>query len=200
MVKDFLKYFIISFFAISTVLAMATCQTKNRAEKAEKQGPVHKLPVTDPELKAINDEFIRLSIENKVVFTKPVTMGFSEIKKDNVIGQCTVAETWREIDVESTTWGDLSWKRKVILIFHEMIHCHCGRGHDHGDGVPYPNEIIARILEQMTTATPLVSKPTGYLQDGCPSSLMHPVIISEWCINEHYKHYVKEMFNRCKAW
>jgi hypothetical protein len=58
-------------------------------------------------------------------------------------------------------------------------------------------------VERLNEALNWVSKGgprPGYYDDGCPSTFMHPVILDDFCVANHFSDYSKEMFNRCKPW
>lgn len=153
----------------------------------------------DPLLQPYVDEFFKLSAENHLVFKNSVSMGFTDIKRDTVIGTCTYQTSFREIDIDKTYFKEAGPLCRKILVFHEMIHCYCNRDHDHNDGVAYPLSLMSMFKDKVAEKIPwcLDKNPSGYFDDGCANTIMHPVIQDEWCIERHYDHYLKEMFNRC---
>jgi hypothetical protein len=87
-------------------------------------------------------------------------------------------------------------KSKTILIYHELTHCLCGRGHNHNLGTypeaandksDLPDDIADKDLEK-----------SGYFSDRCPVSLMHPRVPNAVCIDKHWNHYLGEMLNKCE--
>lgn len=201
-IYQIMRRILIISIAISSILSalffVASCSTSPQVR--EKPAPEYTTEITDPQLKAIVNEYKRLSAENHIVFDKPVTMGFSAIEGKTVIGTCTYGRNWREIDIDSKYWSMASWPSKTILVFHEMTHCYCSRGHDYGDGKDYADTNIKSILELISLKIPFLDKHEGYFEDGCATSIMHPVLQNDMCTALHYDHYIKEMFNRCKPW
>ena len=164
-----------------------------------KDRPAFSTEVTDPKIKAISNEFFALSKQNGLNFNSQVSIGFSTIDKSRVIGICTYGSTFREIDLDQGYWDRSTWISKVALLYHEMTHCYCGRDHDFDNGTMYPDNLIKSILDRYSgrvSDSPM--KLQGYLDDYCPKSVMHPIIMSDQCFETHYSYYVKEMFARCK--
>jgi hypothetical protein len=128
-----------------------------------------------------------------IKFKKHVTIGFSLIKKKKgkgtVVGLCTYGKKFREIDVDSQYWHESTWTSKRSLIYHEMTHCFCGRGHTFNDGI-YPE------ADDLPKGPFFMIEP-GYLQDGCPMSIMYPYILSDECVAKHWEMYDQEMFESC---
>lgn len=184
---------------IFTFLVAACSQPTPKHEP--KISPQYTSQISDPELKVIVDAYFDLSRRNNIVFGKNVSIGFSEIKREMVIGTCTYGQNFREIDLDSNYWKEATWNEKVALVYHELNHCYCGRAHDFDNGTMYPDNSIKYILQKFFSQIPMTPmKPEGYLDDGCPKSLMAPVILSDACFEKHYSHYATEMFNRCEPW
>lgn len=162
-----------------------------------RETPAFSTEIVDPELKTITNEFMRLSARNNITFKHKVSMGFSNIERDSVIGTCSYRTTFREIDLDPRYWNRATWTSKIALVYHEMAHCYCERDHDHDNGEMYPDKSWKAIIQNYFSKVPEPMRPSGYLKDGCPSSNMHPIIMSDECFIKHYNHYVKEMFNRC---
>lgn len=186
-------------FILLLICAVASC-AKPPIKHEVKEKQMFTAEITDPELKTITDEFFKLSKRNNIEFTNKVSMGFSKIDRGSVIGTCTYQETFREIDFDSDYWSRATWLEKVALVYHEMAHCYCERDHDFDDGKMYPDNSFKAIIQSWLAKTPPMTpmRPPGYLDDGCPKSLMHPTIIDDQCMKDHYDHYVKEMFERCE--
>lgn len=166
-----------------------------------KKEPQFSTEITDPELKVISEEFFHISRHKDLVFSKKVSMGFSDIERGSVIGTCTFGNGFREIDLDKEFWARASWASKVALVYHEMTHCYCERGHDFDEGVLYPDNSIKFFLDRILNGAPFTPlRPEGYLEDGCPKSIMYPIIVDPFCFERHYKYYVQEMFNRCDPW
>lgn len=190
----------IRFFLLFLITVIGSC-TAPPVKEPIKEKPQFTSKIEDPEVQAIVDEFFRLSARNNLEFNQKVTIGFSKIKKDSVIGTCTYADGWREIDLDADFWARATWKEKVALVYHELSHCYCERDHDYDNGIMYPDNSLKAILQDYFAEklfTPM--KPKGFFDDECPVSIMHPVIVNDQCFETHYQHYTQEMFARCKPW
>lgn len=186
-------------FAILAILFAASC-VQPTAKEHIKERPTFSTHIADPQLRVIIDEYFRLSARNHVAFNGRVSVGFSNIDRGRVIGTCTYRPTFREIDLDKRFWKESTWESKVALLYHELTHCYCERDHDFDDGEKYPNDSLEEIIQAIFAKQPFTPlKPDGYLEDSCPKSIMHPVIISDECFLTHYDYYTKEMFARCKA-
>lgn len=159
--------------------------------------PEHK--GVDQRIQKIVDEYKWLSMQKQITFKNSVSIGFKKIDRGNVIGLCTYGPGWREIDVDIEFWLNNGNSEKLALLFHELTHCYCGRSHDWADGREYPATLQGRIDEAVEWSKKGGQRP-GRFDDGCPSSLMYPIIVDERCFKTHYSHYVNEMFDRCNAW
>lgn len=186
------------FFTIILFVLIASC-SKPPVKTEIKEAPSYSTDITDPELKTITDEFFRLSARNNLTFSHKVSVGFSDIERDSVIGTCSYRPTFREIDLDPRYWKRATWTSKVALLYHELVHCYCERDHDYDQGEMYPDKSWKALIQDHFSGFLSPIRPSGYLEDGCSKSNMHPVIMSNECFEKHYDHYVKEMFNRCKA-
>lgn len=190
--RHFLAYFLIS--------VLASCSQPGTKETA-KERPSFSTKITDPEVELIVEEYLALSTQYNKKFNHTVSIGFSDIKRGDVIGTCTYGSNFREVDLDTLFWDNATWLSKVALIYHELTHCYCGRDHDFGSGTMYPDRSLKAIIQAFLNKQPLTPlKPAGYFGDSCPLSNMHPVMIGDSCFYKHYSYYVKEMFNRCKEW
>lgn len=147
----------------------------------------------DSRLKTINSEFLKLAKKSGIVFHNKVTIGFKNININHIVGLTHYGTSFREIDIDLSAWNRYTWLMKVELVYHELVHAYCTRSHDYGEGFPYNKEWLDRI-------TILDNSRSGYLNDGCPKSVMFPYVMQEKCFKDHYGYYVKEMFNRCEAY
>lgn len=166
-----------------------------------KEAPEFTKTVVSPEVQVIQNEFFALSAQNDIYFTDNVTIGFAPIERERTIGSCTYGGDWREITLDTPYWTNANWATKVALVYHEMAHCFCTRDHDFDDGEMYPDNSLKYILQRLLPKylfAPM--KVPGYMEDYCPKSIMHPIVLSNECFEKHYSHYVKEMFNRCNPW
>lgn len=160
----------------------------------------------DPSYKGINPEFveimdlyIELAAKNDVYFSKEVTIGFTDINNGKVVGLCTYGKDFREIDIDRDYWLEATKITRITLLFHEATHCYCGRDHDYGKGDKYLKGFV-RYLAELINWELTRKVPKGYYSDGCPKSIMFPVVLPDGCMYKHYLDYTKEMFARCKPW
>jgi hypothetical protein len=145
----------------------------------------------DPKAEPYVNEFLSLAKIHNIVFIDKVTIGFKDIDQDSVIGLCNYGSYFREIDLDISYWNRSSKRSHMALLFHELSHCYCDREHDYGDGKEYGDS------EKVKKDT---VKKEGYFEDGCPLSIMYPIIVNDDCFVSHYSEYTDEMFNRCKAY
>lgn len=153
----------------------------------------------DPRVKKLVGEFMWLSAQNNISFRRKVTVGLKDINRGNAVGLCTYGGRFREIDIDTNYWNRSSYTSKMTVLFHELTHCYCGRGHTYGKDLSYPETEIARIARAIQWKIEGGDRP-GYWDDGCPSSIMYPIVLDDNCMNAHYNEYVEEMFNNCVAW
>lgn len=186
---------------LTILLFLSVSCSKPPLKKETYERPVFSTEIDHPELKVISDEFFKLSHRNNITFSNKVSIGFANITDENVIGLCYYKDTFREIFIDYKFWKKASWSPKTALIYHELAHCYCQRDHDFDEGTMYPDGSLKAIIQSFMAKQPIdYLKPDGYMSDSCPKSIMYPIIISDYCFKKHYPHYVKEMFNRCKAY
>lgn len=152
----------------------------------------------DSSIQVILNEYFRLSKQYNVKYSRPISIGLKPLPEP-VIGLCTFGdkEGWREIAINSDFWNTASWPQKVVLVFHEAVHCYCGRDHDYGPNKLYPDPRLEGILNMFRQ---WYGTEPGFMADGCPISIMYTRMVPERCIKKHYTYYIKEMFDRCEAW
>jgi hypothetical protein len=187
-----MRRLIIVFITILVALNMPSC-----AALKVKTRPAYK--DVDPRAQSYVNEYMDLSKQNHLEFKHKVTLGFKHIKQGDTIGLCTWGGYFREIDLDIDYWNNASKIGRLALVYHELTHCYCGREHDYGKGKKYPEKAVERAraaIDWFLTGGP---KP-GYWDDGCPTSIMHPVIVEDNCMKTHYNEYVTEMFDRCKPY
>ena len=161
-----------------------------------------------PDYKGINIELLPYEIEYQLLASKhgikfytDITIGFTSLRKDEkdlIIGQCNYGDDWREVDIDKNFWEKSSFLTKRALIFHELNHCHCERGHTYGKNADksYPDSTFEKFIFTLTPI-PKDKSERAYLDDGCPSSIMRPVIVDDSCMLHHFEYYIDEMFNHC---
>jgi hypothetical protein len=174
---------------IASILIVTACSTIQPKLAPEYDG-------VDPKLQSYVDEFLALSKLNHVTFKHSVTVGFKRLS-GSIVGMCTHGGLWNEIDIDPSFWNYSTNLEKTALIYHELTHCYCNRGHDHGKGEEYGT------LDQMVKEVDLWhggEVPGRYPKDFCPTTLMYPRVLDNECMQMHYNDYVKEMFDRCSPW
>lgn len=152
----------------------------------------------DKRAQKLVDEYKWLAKQEHITFKKQVTVGFTSIKLQDAIGVCTWS-IFREIDIDDYYWSYASQTSKMSLLFHELTHCYCHRDHDYGKGTHYKDDRLGRLTEAVKAFATGEVQP-GFMEDGCPKSIMYPVVLEDECMQKHYAEYTKEMFNRCEPW
>lgn len=200
-----MKQIVLSFTLFLLLVTFISCCAPIKDELS-KSHPEYSNIITDSDVKSIKKSFLEEASRQGIKFTNDVTIGFKKFNtKDpgqrNIIGLCVYGDGWREIDLNIVYWKNTNFVVKEALLFHELSHAFCDRDHDYGKDRFYPSprpsilEKIMNIMIQKVVLSPI--KPDGYFEDGCPISLMHPVIPSEKCIIDHRDHYKIEIFDRC---
>lgn len=193
------SYFLTGLFLLIALLCSCSSLKKDNniliKEKPEYTG-------VDRLIKPYVDEYMELSSRNNIVFDNKVTVGFKNIGHGAVIGLCNKNEDFREVDLDINFFMTASELRKKALIFHELTHCYCGRGHDYDAEKPYSENPFALMIQSIGNNIPWTLKRSnpGYFEDGCATSIMHPFIQDDPCLEKHWDHYIKEMFNRCEPY
>ena len=154
----------------------------------------------DDEIRSFEVMYRLDATANRIFFDKPVSIGFSSIKtkskSEAVVGLCTYGANFREIDVDRNYWDKSTWITRRTLIYHEMIHCFCGRDHTFKGGT-YPEADV--MMKKKKNTAPYLMQP-GYMADGCPMSIMYPYVLKDDCVSKHWDIYDKEMFEDCKPY
>lgn len=123
---------------------------------------------------------------------KGFTMGFKDYGDSTIIGTCHYSVY--EVDINQKWWVEnASPLQRYELVFHELGHCILKRGHTEE---PEGDSFLA-WLERLGFKVGLF-EVKDRLYDGCPSSIMHPHSINEYCINQHFFYYIEELFGRDK--
>lgn len=182
-------------FALFLAILMTGCSPQS--EDKSRLAPHYK--GVDSKAYDLALEYIRLAENNHIKFTKPITLGFTNIPSSGVVGICWYGKNFREIDIDRKQWERSSQIHRENLLFHELTHCLCGRTHDFGDGEEYPDPEIEKAVEFLYE-WPFYLKRAGVYSDGCPLSIMYTRVMPERCMATHRTEYLKEMFNRCNPW
>lgn len=138
----------------------------------------------DPKVAPIVNEWLALAKQRGLKFSQTVNVGFMDIGKENVIGQCNYGINFNEIDLEPIYWDYMAdTLTQTALLWHELSHCYCNRLHDYEKDKEYSNDET--------------NKKDGFLEDSCPKSLMYPYVLDNQCFLTHYAYYSSEMLDRC---
>lgn len=196
------KLYIYPIFVLTLIMSSCSCSTINLGRKVDAKSKPEHVGV-DVLVQPYVDEFMALSKQKNIAFTRQVSVGIKSLDQGNIIGLCTYRRSFREIDLDVNFLMRSSELRKKALVFHELVHCYCNRGHDFGDSDAYPKAYpkasIFGFFRNIETKIPwcLAKDPPGYFEDGCATTIMHPTILPDECLEVHWAHYEKEMFDRC---
>lgn len=91
------------------------------------------------------------------------------VKNKEVVGYCSkeysvLGLTRRLIVIDKDYWNAFSYKKRQLLLWHEIGHCMFNKKHDEREFL-----------------------------NGCPRSIMHPTVLSESCIDLHYEDYLLQL-------
>lgn len=138
----------------------------------------------DPRALSVVNEWLSLAKQHGLKFSQTVNVGFTNIGKENIIGQCNYGLGFNEIDIDFIYWTYVdNTITNQTLMLHELTHCYCDRSHDYGKNLNYTTDDS--------------NDKNGFLEDGCPKSIMFPYVLDNNCFLTHYAYYVDEMFERC---
>src|ERR1035437_8833584 len=188
------------FLFILTIMASCTLvHVKNTVPKE----PEMVLAGIDPQISEYFNEYLKLSSQHYITFSKNPVIRFVKIVKKSiipgttVIGICHRSTPLKFIDIDTEFWEHASKSSRKFTIFHELGHCMCGRDHDFAEGKEYKEEVVEKVLNYIYNRVSF-QIPEGYYDDWCPKSIMHPTNNDDSCYEKHYSEYVNEMFERCK--
>jgi hypothetical protein len=130
-------------------------------------------PKMDQEIRPHFDEFLDVAKRNdKFVLPYNITFEYtSETIQGNksIVGLCINLLVDHLVLIKTQYWSKATQNKQRQLIFHELGHCMLNRHHT-----------------------------TTYLEDGCPSSIMHAYVVSQPCVDKHADYYDQELFNEPK--
>ena len=150
----------------------------------------------DPRTTTYVDEFYRQADLRDIRFQHKISIGFQKLKDDNELAECREYKTFKEIVINSNRWNRLDEITRLMTLFHELGHYSCGRDHDF-NGLRYP-EIKDLMAPEVLPHRK--NHRLGYFLDGCPQSLMYPIIVDDTCSMPHYQEYLEELFRNCKPY
>jgi len=120
-----------------------------------------------------------------------LSMNFGKLE-GNIIGRCWwLLGGGFEIEIDYGWWRYNTNDQKALefLTYHELEHCI--RYRMHTDRKKSINNIVD-FFEEIGYYIGIIPKP-GYLNDGCPASLMHSHVMDYACREKHYLYYIKEL-------
>lgn len=169
---------------LTVYIGFFLCLNLIRCASLEKMSPEYN--GVDPRMQHWVKEYKEIAQMQGITFKHEVTVGFKKLG-GSTVGLTTYGKKFREIDIDPDYFENSTEVRKETLIFHELTHGYCYRGHTWGDDQVYPEYLDWHG-----------KKPTeGYYKDGCPLSLMFPVVLDDYCTLTHFGEYVVEMFHNC---
>jgi hypothetical protein len=143
-------------------------------------------------LEMLHDHYILLSKRKNLEFSDTVPLKLRPIPKNDWLGFCDPNQPMRSVTINSNKWDKLSSTTKITLVFHELTHCYCDRSHNYNEEESYEDDADIFLVDSQ-----LLANEPGYFEDGCPTTIMHPFILSDACMENHYDHYIDEMFDGC---
>jgi hypothetical protein len=153
----------------------------------------------DPEIVPYVDAYLYLANLHGLTFHHKINVGFKDTGGDVKtpdglvsVGVSNRGLWFREIDIDSKYWRYFTKTSQMSLVWHELTHSYCGRGHDYGDGKEYGEDGREALNDP--------SKRGGFFEDNCPISLMFPIVVSDLCFNRHMYPYIEDMFQRCEIY
>lgn len=183
---DFLKSLM-----VALAIGLMSCSTLNFG------GTPTKSDFVDPKVQDLVNEYKELAQIMGINFQENVGISFIRMEEPYVIGLCHYAFGYRQIELDGPFFSQADANQRLALVFHELTHCYCTRSHDYKDG-KYP-ESKAEQEEEWKYRTEHGGDRPGYFPDGCPVSIMAPIVVESYCVQSHYATYVTEMFDRCRA-
>jgi len=100
------------------------------------------------------------------------------------------------IRIDPKFWGQATDWQKKGLMWHELGHCACTLGHTVELSELEAGNWFLRLLERWGLRTK--RQDHLYLADGCPKSLMFPLIPSDSCLQKHWDLYETEIAQQCR--
>ena len=128
--------------------------------------------------------------------SKRLNIGFVDFSKtpddSSTIGRCSLSITFNHtITIDKNYWKIATPTSQYFTMLHEMGHCVCYLNHSE------PTSGLVGKLEDFLFSIGIWTKK-GYLQDGCPASIMHPNEFGEICSIRHFNYYIKEFQDSCR--
>lgn len=180
----------------------SSCGHLANKEQAIKSKSKPEYTTVNPTLQAYVNSYREISARNHIYFSNVVSIGFKKIAHRTIVGLCHYGHGWREIDVDIDYWNRISETSRMTLVYHELTHCYCGRDHDYGFLQRYKEAVHAEGLIDGFFGfwKNKEDDPAGFMEDGCPLSIMYPYVVGDACVNKHKEYYLKEMLDRCEPY
>lgn len=134
------------------------------------------------------ENIVKKAIPKSQIDTVDIVMGDIE---GPAVGVCTYTFPRTRITLDRTYWKTASELDRESLMLHELTHCVCSVGHVFFTGT-YPE----KPSKPMFSSDYLLN---GYLEDGCPSTIMYPYTLDEGCYKKHREHYRFEIRLQCHS-
>jgi len=180
--KTYFKTLVLVYTGLFICFNLAQCGSKTK--------PLPEYKGVDPKLESYVKKYKELAKMQGIHFKSNVTIGFKKLD-GSTVGLTTYgpANSWREVDIDPQYFGHITELNKEALLFHELTHSYCDRGHTYDHGKEWPE------YEDWHGKEP----KEGRYKDGtyCPRSLMFPVVLDDFCMLTHYTDYMIEMFQDC---
>jgi hypothetical protein len=151
-----------------------------------------------PEFNDYVEDFVKLLPEHARE-ARELKVGFENFKmypskKDrDIIGRC-----YYDLIVPNTVtfdyeyWQTASPTSKYFTFLHEFGHCVCYSHH-----TEITQGWTAKLEEFLFKLK--IWKRKGYMDDGCPASLMHPSSFDDSCALRHWNYYINEFKETCRS-
>jgi hypothetical protein len=169
-------------FIIGLTVSIIIQQNQDITKETQKQ---------DTDIQILVNDFKDLMsgiIDEEVIDNVKITMANL---RPPTAGVCWPYKTTKLIYLDTKTWQEYSELQKEVLLFHELAHCVCDLDHTHFQGVYPENPVVPETAQERIKA--------GFLDDGCPVSIMYPKVLTHSCYKKHRKLYRYEINLRCYA-
>lgn len=148
------------------------------------------------------DRFVKEFIEDsdglfdQAYFDQHVQITFhdniaKEIDHKNAIAVCYQQLVFPlKIQIEKEWWYRTGDYEHWSVVYHEAGHCVCHLDHTSDTDSEWFFDLLAHHGVRAIHAP--------WMADGCPKSLMYPIVVGQDCVIRHEDEYVKELFAKCQ--
>ena len=123
----------------------------------------------------------------QITFRKNIAQ---EIIHPNAIAVCYPLTFPLKIQIDPEWWYRMGDYDHWSVLYHEIAHCGCGEDHPIEASQEWFFDFLHHLNVQASHAP--------WLPDGCPKTLMYPIVVGQECIYRHEDEYVKELFRNCQ--